>query len=255
MKKWNVNTASIIGRDHELSKKNRQDFILTYVSDEKIIGVVCDGCGDGESLYSEVGASLLGTFIINYFKQISNTFSIIYSFALEIGKRLSDFIDSLNIIILNNNQLSQVNFIKDFMLSTNLFCLIVNEQILIGYCGDGIIIVDDKIEILDQKGSPHYIAYKCIPKEILEKQPTELSFFKFRIYKQEDVKKIVIATDGLIPIIDKSLVNNLYGTQKRQLQRKFNLWQQQKLFCDDATCIVIERQDENSNIQTTTNPT
>ena len=64
--KWNINSASIIGRDHELTKKNKQDFVCSFVSDNFVIGVVCDGCG--ESQYSEVGASLIGTFVLNYFK-------------------------------------------------------------------------------------------------------------------------------------------------------------------------------------------
>jgi serine/threonine protein phosphatase PrpC len=246
MNKWNVNSATIVGRDHELTKKNRQDFVSVCSLDNRIIGVACDGCG--ESQYSEVGACLLGTYITNYFKEM--VFSSFNGQDIDLHifneTNLKDVIDKIcrTLLVNLNTQNEQVSFIKDFMLSTNLFCFIFDDYVHIGYCGDGVIIIDDNIEVIDQKGSPHYIAYKNVPKEALEKQPTELSYFNFKTLKQKDVNKIVIATDGLLPIIDKSLVSQLYGTQKRQLQRKFNIWQEQKMFGDDASCIVFEKQHE-----------
>jgi len=251
--KWNINSASIIGRDHELTKKNKQDFVCSYVSDNFVIGVVCDGCG--ESQYSEVGASLIGTFVLNYFKlylRAASDDDLHIKTSLE--SCFSDFMfsfqRSLLFYCINDSTKEQVLFIKEFMLSTCLFCVLVNDKVIIGHCGDGVIIIDDQTRSLDQKGSPNYIAYKNIPKEALETSPSELEFFKIEILDQKDINKIVIGTDGIQPLIDKSLINQLYGTQKRQLQRKFNIWQEQKIFGDDATCIVIEKQNEDSNLQT-----
>jgi len=253
--KWNINSASIIGRDHELTKKNRQDFVCSHVSDDIIIGIVCDGCG--ESQYSEVGASLIGTFVLNYFKLYTKHLSQVLQSSIDIKTSLescfSDFIFSFQRSLLfycTDEPVQQVLFIKEFMLSTCLFCVLINDKVIIGHCGDGVIITNDQTRSLDQKGSPHYIAYKNIPKEALETSPSELEFFKIEILDQKDISKIVIGTDGIQPLIDKSLINQLYGTQKRQLQRKFNIWQEQKIFGDDATCIVIEKQNEDSNLQT-----
>jgi serine/threonine protein phosphatase PrpC len=138
----------------------------------------------------------------------------------------------------------QISFLKEFMLSTCLFCVIIDNKIIIGHCGDGVIIVNDDIRILDQIGSPHYIAYKNIPKEVLETNPSNLDFFKIEEYDFTKINKIVIGSDGIQPLVDKKMISDLYGTQKRQLQRKFNVWQQNKLFGDDATCIVIEKNEK-----------
>lgn len=260
MNKWNVNSATIVGRDHELTKKNRQDFVSVCSLDDRIIGVVCDGCG--ESQYSEVGASLIGTYVKNYFKEIifpdpfpSFNDQDLLSLDLMIENAIEQFINKIcENLLFNLDRKEKITFIKDFMLSTNLFCFIFDEYIHIGYCGDGIIIIDDNIDVIDQKSSPHYVAYKNVPKEALETTPTKLSFFKFKTLRQKDITKIVIATDGVKPILDNSLISQLYGNKKRQLQRKFNIWQEQKMFGDDASCIVFEKQYEDCNLQTTPNP-
>jgi serine/threonine protein phosphatase PrpC len=241
MIKWTVNSATIIGRDHELTKKNRQDFLTTYVSHNTIIGVVCDGCG--ESQYSEVGASLIGTFVVNYFKLYTRQ-SLSIDFKQSLESCFSDFLFSLQRCLLlyaNQQVLDQISFLKEFMLSTCLFCVILEDKMIVGHCGDGVVINNDEIKNIDQKGKPEYIAYKNIPKEVLETNPSELKFFEIEVLDLNKVNKIVIGTDGIVPIIEKSMVSQLYGTQKRQLQRKFNLWQQEKLFGDDASCIVFEK--------------
>jgi len=247
MKNWVINSATIVGRDHILTKKNRQDFLVYREFEDLKIGVVCDGCGEGE--YSEVGASLIGTFtlnfLLNHFKPnvlpVAQAFLPLSTEYLE--QCITFFIKSLSIMLYERQE---ILFVKDFMLSTCLFCVIDKENITIGYCGDGVIIINDKARILDQKGAPHYIAYKNIPKEALEKQPTSLNFFTIETYKQSEIEKVVIGSDGVVPIVESSIISQLqlYGTKKRQLQRKFNIWHEEKLFCDDATCIVFESANE-----------
>lgn len=244
---WTLNSASIIGRDHELSKKNRQDFFHSYVSDDRIIGTVCDGCG--ESKYSEFGASLMGVMLVNFLRFCEN-FN-------EIGKLLEKEFDYCfktlqNILYFEvTTEQEKISFTKEFLLSTNLFCILVKNKIIIGNCGDGVIIVNKNIVTIDQDGKPEYIAYKSIPKEALETQPSSLNFFNIQTYDQFDVDSIVIATDGIQPIIDNNMFEQIYGTKKRQLQRKFNVWQNEGFFADDATCIVIEKQnaEQNNNLQ------
>ncbi|MDD5649356.1 MAG: protein phosphatase 2C domain-containing protein [Candidatus Nanoarchaeia archaeon] len=241
---WNINTATIVGRDHEFSRKNRQDFLHTYQSDELIVGVVCDGCG--ESKYSEVGAALIGTFIVNYLKSFNGiiNFNHIKGFKEILEYDLTCFLNNIeNLVFFNDNcEKEKISFIKEFLLSTCLFCILTKDSVIIANCGDGIIIINDEIKIIDQYSIPEYIAYKIVPKEALEKTPSELSFFNIQVFDCKDINKIVIGSDGIQPLIDENLILHIYGKQKRQLQRKFNVWQNEGVFGDDASCIVIEKQ-------------
>ena len=66
---WTANKAIHIGTDHQFSMRNRQDYCNFFEDDKYIIGVVCDGCSEGK--HSEVGAALVGNFILDelkYFK-------------------------------------------------------------------------------------------------------------------------------------------------------------------------------------------
>jgi len=248
---WVLNKASIISREHEFSKKNKQDFFHAHVSPELLIGVVCDGCG--ESKYSEVGSALLSTFVVNFLRDVNpDVFSNVQVFKQLLEYEIDLFIERLEGVLFFNvtTQPERISFIKEFMLSTCLFCVITKDKVVVANCGDGVIIVNNKIHEIYQQGRPEYIAYKSVPKEALEQRPSELEFFTINIFDCDKIENVVIGTDGIQPLIDKNLVLNLYRTQKRQLQRKFNIWQNDGLFGDDATCIVIERQngDENSKI-------
>jgi hypothetical protein len=240
---WRINSASIIGRDHEFSKKNKQDFVCQYQSETVSIGVVCDGCG--ESQFSEVGSSLIGTFILNYFKLYSKNQCQPKCDDLKsyLESCLTDFIFHLqHSLLFRFIDSKKIDFIKDFLLTTCIFFVVYDKQAIVGHCGDGVVIINDDIRILNQNGSPHYIAYKAIPREQLQTDPTKLDFFKIELYDSSKINQILIGTDGIQPLIDRLLVKHLYGTQKRQLQRKFNIWQQEKLFGDDASCVIIEKE-------------
>ena len=244
---WNLNSALIIGRDHELAKKNRQDALSFFKEKDKIIGVVCDGCG--ESQFSEIGSSLLSIFTLNLLKQIEyeiteSSLSFQEHIKILIKRQLETeitrFIQKTMQSLLIETTIEEIDFIKDYFLSTILFFIINEHLSVVGHCGDGVIIVNKDIYTINQTGSPHYISYKCIPKEVLDKRSSELDFFNIEMYPTDSVSQIVIGSDGLEPIINANLMDHLLGTQKRQLQRRFNLWQEQKMFSDDASCIVAE---------------
>lgn len=247
---WLLSKATIVGRDHEFSKKNRQDFVHSLQTGDLSIGVVCDGCG--ESKYSEVGASLTGIYFLNYwrryagihfssYKEVSVEALASLKQSLEVG--FTDFLLSLqHNLLFPNISAEKISFVDEFMLCTCLFSVIINDMIIVGHCGDGVIILNGERSSIDQEGRPEYIAYRSIPKEVLQTRPTALDFFQINVYPQESLDSVIIGTDGIEPLLDKGYLSDLYGTRKRQLQRKFNLWQEQKIFGDDATCIVIEKQ-------------
>ena len=118
--------------------------------------------------------------------------------------------------------------------------MIEEDRTIIGRCGDGVIIKNQVPEIVDQEGKPSYLAYGNVPREMLTCEPSKLEYIK--ITEIQDCDSLVIASDGLTPIIGTDKESELYGTSGRQLQRRFNVWQMnEKIFSDDVSCIVFER--------------
>jgi len=245
--KWEIHSAKIIGSEHERTKRNRQDFcgfFLPRQSDQnRYGGVICDGCSAGD--YSEVGAALLGNLVLNLIKKGDITKPD--AFGVYCEKNITRFIQKLTSLLKYNNKTDIVYFIHQFLLSTFIFAVIDEEIIVIGRSGDGVIIVNDEVTIIDQQGKPNYIAYREIPLDFFEGFSCPVDDFSIQSYSVSSVDKVVIASDGIIPILKTEKYKEIFGTSKRQLQRKFNVWQQkEKVFFDDVSCIVFEKR-ENDN--------
>jgi hypothetical protein len=243
-----MNSASIIGVNHIWDRSNRQDFVITAEKNGYLYGVVCDGCGSGSN--SEFGACLIGNALLHRLM----TYGGIY---LEEGKmslictsiqaNLKSTLEAImfHVLAVESNSATKVKFIENQLLSTFLFFIADNGngKVIVGSCGDGIIITDNDIRVIDQSDMPHYIAYDLVPKDRLMIQAHDLTGVTASLL---EVKKVVIATDGVQPLLNSDTWQQvLYGTTGRQLQRKFNVLQtKDKLFDDDASCIVLEQVEE-----------
>lgn len=242
---WNVNSAVIIGNEHERTKKNRQDFCGYFLPGEtgqkRYGGVICDGCSAGT--YSEVGAALIGNLILHLIKAGDIAKPGVFGGYFE--DNISRFIRRLLDCLMISSKTDKINFIHHFLLTTFIFAVIEEERIVIGRSGDGVIMINDQWNIIDQQGKPHYMAYREIPPEFFSESPRAGDDFSVSMYPASSVDRLVIASDGLVPLIEGQRLPEIFGTKKRQLQRKFNVWQQkEKLFYDDVSCIVFEKKEE-----------
>jgi hypothetical protein len=265
---WKSNKAMVIGRDHSLFRVNRQDFCDTLDDEGDLYGIVCDGCGSGA--YTEVGASLIGNLVLRLLptlnlQQFNSPFAIQYTNDPELQRmtdisksQISRFIESqvtttvyafierltrnlqLYTFIQNKDKIvEKMQFINDYLLTTIIFSIVLRDYVVIGHCGDGVVIVDDDVTVIDQGGSPHYLMYNNVPKEALQSTPSQLQGLKIDIYDTKKISKIAIGTDGLTPLVDNKTTNELFGVSR--LQRKFNMWSNQKVFFDDAACVIFEK--------------
>lgn len=248
---WTKSSAIHIGTDHIYAKTNRQDTVLTYQDDKITCGVVCDGCSSGEN--SELGAYLIANLVMKILRNLPPvvseeilstmlTMEITHMFSIVTGRIFGwpDAIDGVKEI---------VNFIENHFLSTFVFCIVRHDkdleednEIIIGQSGDGIIITNGIVNVIDQANSPHYIAYNNVPKDFLAGNGTKLRGIEIEILPEDEVSSIVIASDGLLPLLEMNMGEELFGTKKRQLQRKINVLQnKQKMFHDDISCVVFEK--------------
>lgn len=266
---WKMNKAMIVGRDHVMFKVNRQDFCETIEDEGDCYGVVCDGCGSGA--YTEVGACLIGNAVLRLLptlnlQSFNSPFTIDTTYEPELRQEMMNvskdqicqFVDNqirstvyalIEVLTRNlqlytigtdsKNMVEKVKFINDYLLTTIVFCIVLRDFIVIGSCGDGVIIVNDDISMIDQSGSPHYLMYDNVPKEALQSPPSQLQGFNISIYDTNAINKIAIGTDGLAPLVENNTTHELFG--QHRLQRKFNILSNQKVFFDDAACVTFEK--------------
>jgi len=237
---FSLNSAIHIGHDHIFERKNLQDFCKIATVNNTTYGIICDGCSEGTN--SEIGANLLGTFILKKLQQLNAQQQIKSDLATILTHSVYTYIDEFlrNLMIFDISE--QVDFIKNNLLATFIFFIIDDINTLIGRCGDGVIVINNDVIKFDQDNSPHYLAYGNIPDKYLTQSRTKLSGIEIRNYLTVNVKRLIIGSDGLTPLInhDKYHISDLYGTKGRQLQRRINVWQNEKLFNDDVCCAVFE---------------
>jgi len=236
---WIKNQAIIVGTDHIHTKTNRQDYVLTYSDRDITCGVVCDGCSSGQ--FSEFGACFIANLVIKLLK--TNREATAELLTVEMMIEIKRAIDSVLFLLHDYSTTLPIDiahFIEHHFLSTFVFCMIAGDRIIIGRCGDGLTIVNGIADIADQKNAPHYIAYNNVPKFLLS--TSDLNGIEIQVLNEVEVNSIVIGTDGLVPLLEANEGHELFGTEKRQLQRKFNVWQNKRqLFHDDVSCVVFEK--------------
>jgi len=238
-KGWNINKAITIGNDHLIAKTNKQDFCSAVEADTSLVGVICDGCSSGK--HSEVGATLIGTYLMNALTTTRDIDSLSENtIKHQLGFGLTSFIRQL-CFNLGLDEKLQASFIEQCMTATFLFCVITDKYVYIGQSGDGVFIINGEKNIIDQDDAPEYIAYCALPNAT----KSFLDYITVTKFDVEDITDILIASDGLLFLSEEKYLD-LYGTEKRQLQRKFNVWQnkRQEVFNDDVSLIVFEKEAE-----------
>ena len=245
---WTVNKAIIIGHEHIFARTNRQDFCGYIQKNEgKISGVICDGCSSGS--HSEVGASLIGMYLLKLLDQVPVPVSddlTVYRISVQV--QIETFIYNL-MKLMFDSVTDRVYFVNNYLLSTFTFCVITDDKLIIGHAGDGIIAISQNgqlnIENVNHDNKPHYISYNLVPEEVLDSTKVK-SNLEIKCYPISEIDSIIIASDGLEPLVEKNMMSELYGNTGRKLQRKFNIWQNNRMFGDDVSCLVIEKSMEDN---------
>lgn len=176
--------GTIQGSVHRNLDYNNQDSVLVIQNNNLVVGIVADGCGSGSN--SEVGAQLgakkLSKIIIE--KIASNIdWKIHLKEEMQIYSKL--------IAELHDNSIPQ--FVNDYLLYTLIGFVKNGDIITLFSYGDGIIVIDDDVQIIDQKNRPKYLNN--------ELKNSDGGDFQFQEFKYEG-QKILIGSDGVEDIID-----------------------------------------------------
>jgi hypothetical protein len=226
-----------LGLDHQLKQRNCQDSYALHESSDAIIGVVCDGCSEG--MRSEVGASLGAHYLAVQAAQLLEQKTSLADLPDVLYRRLIDYLEHLTELSMPPNR---VGFVRDHLLFTVLMLIITKEGAVVLSAGDGLILMDEQIECIDQNNMPFYIAYHLLPDAL---PPSFQMPQGFQVRTVTQWQHLAIASDGFV----LDLLSNVWGmSHVRGLQRKMNVWAEQgRHFRDDATLITIERVNEDKH--------
>jgi serine/threonine protein phosphatase PrpC len=235
MKIMKIGYGSIQGFTHKKLEYNNQDFVLVDENKEYNIGLVADGCGSGSN--SEVGAQLgLKYLMKNISEQIDSDWKI------NLKENLQEYSNQIAKIHSDNPR----QFTKNFLLYTILGFVEKNNVLTIFSFGDGVIIIDDKVEVINQNNRPTYVNNELIGNEGGQFVFEQINF---------DKQTIIIGSDGVEDFmegLEKGLIDEYENLQQfmedennftnpiqiPKLLKKYSL---KGVLKDDCTLIMIKK--------------
>lgn len=179
-----LNYGSIQGSVHRKLDYNNQDAVHIYQTNELTIGIVADGCGSGSN--SEVGAQL-GV------KKLTKIIRDKIEQNLDWKKNLKEEMQSYSKKIADLHDISTPGFVQDYLLYTLVGFVLCKDQITLFSYGDGVIVINDDIQIIDQHNKPKYLN-----NELRNSEGGEFSFQEFECQGQ----RILIGSDGVEDLIE-----------------------------------------------------
>lgn len=228
MKNFQIAGASITGSKH-VNKNlvvNNQDGYHFDVAEDRIVAVVCDGCGSTK--HAEIGAQIAARLIVS---------SLVAGTSWELC--WAEVTSKLRYLALCMETPSHPfeKIVDDFFLFTIVGVVIKPDQTLIFSRGDGMYIVNDTKFVINENNTPNYLGYHLsrprahsMMVDVIEKMPTE------------HIEQIVISTDGAQHIDYKPLLKNpIVWENPDYLRRCFQNMQKHdpQTFHDDTTAILL----------------
>jgi hypothetical protein len=231
-----VAAGSVTGRDHRRAERDGQDGYAVLDGDELVAAVVTDGCSSGRA--SEIGARIGATWIAALVEQQAGfRRGDCVSAAAEVARELL-----LRLEVLARSLDAQGNVVParvdEALLFTFLVAVVTRETTIIFGIGDGIVVVDDVVTVLDPgpQNAPPYVAYGLLGARI---EP-RVHF----LGRTRDVGVVAVATDGVVPIapsVADLAADPRFARNPSLLRKRLVVLSDRGAFSDDATVAVVQR--------------
>jgi len=203
-KSFQIAFGSVVGRDHLLKFKNNQDGVCVLRDPDVIVAVVTDGCGDLNSLHSDVGANiganLVANTVLSAAKKYPRTYFSDSSFWESIRQ---DVLAYIRVLATNmGNSMSQV--VNNFFLFTIVGTLLTKDESVFFSIGDGAMFINDSEIKLGPypANEPPYLGYALLDQS---RTSIDQSLLRFKIHASistEEVNSFLIGSDGVLYLID-----------------------------------------------------
>ena len=239
-----IRKGSVTGSAHSVFGLNCQDAMATsqlqISGGNYYFGVVADGCSEGAK--SEVGAQLAVAFIISRIEALIKEGVPILTIPDILYIQLLDY---LKTVIDGYNRADQdyaktVAFIRDHLLFTLIGFVVGPKDTIIFAIGDGVVVLNDFVDVRDEQNFPSYPAYHLIDPRYLRADRSTIQK-RFSVYSAEtaNLHRLAVATDAWQSEL-LLLMNFLGASTPLNVQRQMNVVAKDKSrFRDDATVILV----------------
>ncbi len=227
-----IRTGQVTGRDHLARNANCQDTLAVRQVGPWMVGIVCDGCGSGS--YSEVGSRLAVQFLAD---QAARLLAMDGDLSCLPDMLYRDLIRFLRGVVTLAAPNDVPRYVQDNLLFTVVGVIASVDGGVIFSAGDGMLVVDDVLDEIDQGNRPAYPAYHLVRDRLVSDDTLPTTFVSRPI--PAEWERVAVATDGF----EAEVLPNVWGiAHPRGLQRRMNVWSdKERRFRDDATIITVER--------------
>ncbi len=245
-------------RHVRLNQNNQDALVFQTISVPQFgktysIGLVSDGCsGHPGFSHSEVGAHLMSLYAYRRIQELICSRVAIESIPLVLYPSLTEFLLDIMTKVMPSHIVwnyplklkdreswnGQTRFRYDYLSATLLGFVSDGETIVVFSAGDGVILVNDNLTIIDQNDHPDYPS-------ISVNKP--ISGFSVSVYKTADISRLAIATDGLGELLrNQEFRSELFEFQRGKtlgLQTLLSVTsnKQPELMGDDCTVVALEK--------------
>lgn len=263
-----IRNGSVLGVKHAKLGVNNQDAVMALEFGipawEKSyrMGFVSDGCtGIPAFSASEVGSNLLVVYCLARTQELIANGAQMEEIPLPLYHSVTNFLHTLaNMVVpasiywpypmefkgahaFRNQLKAPKRFMTDYLAATILGFVDDGETLVTFQAGDGVLIVNDEVTVIDQNDRPDYPAMSV---------NSPGGGFQVNTYASADVQRLGLATDGieeLLAVSDLGLLDQLFAeAQAGPMGLQFLLNRLRKshghLMADDCTVLTLERKEE-----------
>lgn len=251
-----------LGHSHAYRGVNCQDAAVIAATPRAVVGVGCDGCGEGE--HSEMGALALSNYAVRetlmYLDCYDNQALTSRDWVILMEQLFHTIVGYIKAAVVTSgpgrSPVEVAEFIKHYWLATIMGVIVLEDNCVIFSCGDGVYAFDDEIVSIDQDNRPNYIAYNALqtPGDFgvtEENIPTGFMFMELK-----NASRVMVASDGFVTVDEDKfseaqvrepeLLHNLNGQQWNKkgnlgLKKWMNSRSDRGYFDDDCFIITAER--------------
>ena len=225
--RYRIRKGSVAGGGHKRIGLNNQDSLLCQtvrIGDrEYTIGFVSDGCTGKEKnrkSRTEVGATLLPIFAASEIRLMLAAHMRLQDIPGTLYQRCVSYIGNLARSTVVGTAQEIWSIIDDCFLCTLHGFIMDDKEIVFLSAGDGILIVNDNVTIINQQDKPEYLAFHLFDRRLLEAKGIKLpSNFNTSVYELGNVRRFAVSTDGLKrkkagtqePFVDPEDVNAIWA--------------------------------------------
>lgn len=242
--------ATLIGRAHRLKQQNCQDF-ATAASPLPgcAYGLVLDGCGSKQPhtlhaetrqpSHSEIGATLLGQFaaiwlhqqLLTYSQQtLPNPTATLCQALDTLHAECHSFLHQLTALFPWSDEAARSRFVAAHLLTTLVGFVVTPETAVFFWQGDGFLVHNGDITLLDSDNHPDYLAYHLL------RPPSATPGFHIQPLPRAGLRWLAVATDGWQPALLTQLAT---PRPSLQLDRWLQVQAKQPTYFEDDGGLAI----------------